>query len=297
MRNDIPKLSLMSLCRLFGITRQAYYNHRKRGVKKYLESDQILKMIRAIRVVHPRIGCRKIYSVLKEDFERMDIKIGRDKLFDLLSENQLLIRKRKRRVWTTNSYHSFRKYKNLIKGFVPYKANQLWVSDITYIRKGEVFNYLFLVTDAYSKKIVGYKLAESLHTKNAIDSLRIAIKSATRTEGLIHHSDRGIQYCSTNYVKLLQDYKIQISMTEDSDPTDNSIAERVNGILKEEYIEPLLEKSNYTFKQVIDQAVIRYNNYRPHMSCDMMTPQKAHSMEGVLRKRWKNYYKLEPTNN
>jgi len=296
MRIDNPQLGLARVCRLFGITRQAYYNYKKRTEKKYLENDQVLKMVKAIREVHPRIGCRKIYTILKDDFEHMKIKIGRDKLFDLLSDNQLLIRKRKRRIRTTNSHHSFRKYKNIIKNFIPYKANQLWVSDITYLKKGETFSYLFLITDAYSKKILGYNLAETLETKNAIISLRMAIDSSESTEGIIHHSDRGLQYCSRNYVKLLQDYKIEISMTEDSKPTDKSIAERVNGILKEEYIEPLKKSSNYDLAEVIDQAVLRYNNYRPHMSCDMMTPKQAHHSEGILRKRWKNYYPIQQVN-
>lgn len=264
---------------------------------KYLECDQILKRVREIRAIHPRIGCRKIYEMIKRDLNAAGLKIGRDKLFDILSENQMLIRKRKRRVWTTNSYHHFRKYKNLIKKFTPYSANQLWVSDITYIRNREDFSYLFLVTDAYSKKVVGYKLANTLETKHAISSLEMALNTAKRTEGLIHHSDRGIQYCSHNYVKLLQDYKAKISMTEDSKPTDNSIAERMNGILKYEYIEPLIQTTDLDLGQAVDQAIHRYNQLRPHMSCDMNTPSQAHEMTGELKKRWKNYYKLESVNN
>jgi transposase InsO family protein len=297
MRGYNSSIGLETLCGLFGITRQAYYNWINRSTKKYLEDDQVLKRVKAIRRVHPRIGCRKLYEMIKPDLDSSGIKLGRDKLFNLLSENQLLIRKRRRRVYTTNSFHSFKKYKNLIKEFIPYKAGQLWVSDITYIRNGNEFMYLFLITDAYSKKIVGYKLAYSLETKHAIESLQTALDSTKDVEGLIHHSDRGIQYCSHNYVKLLQDYKVNISMTEDSKPTDNSIAERVNGILKEEYIEPLRQATDLDLGQVVDQAILRYNQLRPHLSCDMKTPSQAHKMTGPIKKRWKNYYKLEPINN
>ena len=145
--------------------------------------------------------------------------------------------------------------------------------------------------------MVGYKLANTLETKHAINSLQMALDSTTEREELIHHSDRGIQYCSHKYVKLLQDYKAKISMTEDSNPTDNSIAERINGILKEEYIEPLRQTTKLNLGQVVDQAIHRYNQLRPHMSCDMKTPNQAHNMTGTLKKRWKNYYNLEPLNN
>ena len=291
-----PRIGIERLCGLFGLSRQAYYNYRKRSVQKYLETDQVIKLIKAVRSVHPRMGCRKIYSTIKSDLDIAGIKIGRDKMFDLMSDNELLIRKRRRKVITTNSFHSFRKYKNLIQDFVPYKANQLWVSDITYIRNGEEFMYLFLITDAYSKKVVGYKLGRTLETKHAIDSLEQALKSTKRTEGLIHHSDRGIQYCSYNYVKLLQDYKVEVSMTENSDPRENAIAERINGILKEEYIKPLKRRGGLGLSDIIDTAIYRYNQLRPHLSCDMKTPAEAHTMKGEIQKRWKNYYKKQTVN-
>jgi len=243
------------------------------------------------------MGCRKIHELLKEELVQIGIKIGRDKLFDLLSDNQLLIRRRKRRTKTTNSYHMFKKHKNLIKGFTPYQAGQLWVSDITYIRNKETFKYLFLITDAYSRKIVGHKIADSLETKHAIQSMKMAIKQASNIDGLIHHSDRGVQYCCHKYVKLLQDYKIRISMTEDSNPTDNSIAERVNGILKEEYIEPLNNTTNIMLEEIVSKAIHRYNYYRPHLSCDMKTPNEAHKLTGSIKKRWKNYYTVQNENN
>ena len=294
MKLSEPEIGIGRLCGLFGLSRQAYYSYKKRRVQTYLETDQVIKMIKSVRSVHPRMGCRKIYDIIKVDLDMAKIKIGRDKLFDLMSDNELLIRKRRRKAITTNSFHSFRRYKNLIQDFIPYQANQLWVSDITYIRNGEGFMYLFLITDAYSKKVVGYKLGRTLETKHAIDSLEQALKSAKRIEGLIHHSDRGIQYCSNNYVKLLQDYNVEISMTENSDPRENAIAERVNGILKDEYIEPLLKRSGLGLSEIIDTAIYRYNQLRPHLSCDMKTPAEAHTMKGEIQKRWKNYYRKKP---
>lgn len=291
----MPEIGIKKLCGLFGLSRQSYYDFRDRSIRKCLESDQILKKVRSVRKVHPRMGCRKIYDLIKSDLDTAGIKIGRDKLFDLMADNELLIRKRRRKARTTNSFHSFRRYKNLIKEITPYQANQIWVSDITYVRTGEDFMYLFLITDAYSKKVVGYKLARTLETKHAIMSLEQALKSTDNPEGIIHHSDRGIQYCSHSYVKLLQDYKVMISMTENSDPRENSIAERINGILKEEYIEPLKSNSELGMSEIVDTAIYRYNQLRPHMSCDMNTPVEAHVMKGELKKRWKNYYKTKPT--
>ena len=290
MRDLYPDVRVKDLCRVFGIIRQAYYIFIKRSIEEKKRQIQVIEMVKSVRVVHPRIGVRKLHSILGSEFERQGIKIGRDKLFDLLSDNQMLIRKRSRKVRTTNSYHHFHKYKNLIKDFVPYTRNQLWVSDITYVRVEEGFSYLFLITDAYSRKIVGYKLSKSLETKNALDSLMMALESNADIKGIIHHSDRGIQYCSHDYVKLCQDYGIRISMTEDGNPLDNSIAERVNGILKEEYIHELdLIKYDQMVEQV-DMIIYKYNQLRPHLSCDMKTPNESHELNGIQNRRWRNYY-------
>lgn len=290
MRSLYPSVGLQTLCGLFGLSRQAYYEFIKRSMHNKLRDEQVLLMIKSMRSVHPRMGTRKMYKVLKPEMELKGINIGRDRLFDLLSENQLLIRKRRRQVKTTNSYHHFRKYKNLIKDFTPYKSNQVWVSDITYVKTKEEFYYLFLITDAYSRKIVGYEVARDLGANHAINTLNKATKHQSNLEGLIHHSDRGVQYCSRNYVKVCQDYKIQLSMTEDGNPLDNAIAERINGILKQEYISASNPMDYISLKKCVDQAVYKYNQLRPHLSCDMITPNQAHLKTGVLKKRWKNYY-------
>lgn len=234
------------------------------------------------------MGTRKIHHLMKTDLEKLDIKMGRDALFDLMAFNGLLVKKRRRKHITTNSNHMYRKYPNIIKGIEPDRPNQIWVSDITYIRTDQGFKYLFLITDAYSKKIVGYRLAKTLDAAHAVNSLQDAIRKTSKPiSGLIHHSDRGIQYCCKDYIKVLNDHNIGISMTENSDPLENSIAERVNGILKDEYLH---KYDNLTITQ-LEVAIEMYNNKRPHLSCDMITPEIAHLGSGKLKRRWKNYYK------
>jgi putative transposase len=229
--------------------------------------------------------------VLLNDFiKQHKIKIGRDALFDLLREHNLLTRKRKRAVQTTFSKHGYQKYSNLIKQYEPLAANLLWVSDITYICLEESFAYLSLITDAYSRKIVGFYLAPTLEAVECINALQRAIDGCPDCSQLVHHSDRGIQYCSIAYVDLLKRHRIKISMTENGDPLENAIAERVNGILKEELL-----KQKYpdfeTARKEVARAIVIYNALRPHSSCDMLTPQIAHLQTGKLKKHWKNYYK------
>jgi len=234
------------------------------------------------------MGTRKIYHLIKPDLESTGIKMGRDALFDMMDANNLKVTKRKRRHITTNSNHVFKKYRNLIKDVEPNAPNQIWVSDITYIRSGEKFLYLFLITDAYSKKIMGCKLADTLDSSHGVNSLQDAINNTCKPiTGLIHHSDRGIQYCSKEYIKVLQENNIKISMTENGDPLENPVAERVNGILKDEYLN---QYQNLTTLQ-LEKSIEKYNMKRPHLSCDMLTPELAHHGSGELKRRWKNYYK------
>jgi transposase InsO family protein len=203
------------------------------------------------------------------------------------------VRKRKRsRPQTTFSSHWLRKYSNLIIGLVPQAANQLWVSDITYIQLEEGFAYLSLITDAYSHKLVGFYLSQDLSAGGCIRALEMALKNNPVRQGLIHHSDRGLQYCSYGYVKRLQEHSIAISMTQKGDPLENALAERVNGILKDE----LLETTYATFSQAqvaVATAISIYNHQRPHSSVDMLTPVEAHTKTGALKKHWKNYYAIK----
>jgi len=204
MKYCYPRIGLGRISGLFGITRQGYYNWVNTLRASAIQDELVLNLVRDIRKDHPKMGVRKLHYLLKDDFQRIGMKMGRDALFDLLAANNLLIIKRKRRVKTTNSFHRFRKYPNLIKEVEPVKANQVWVSDVTYIRHKDRFKYLFLITDAYSKKVVSYSLADNLDTKHAVKALQDAIKDSSQAiSGLIHHSDRGIQYCSNQYVELL----------------------------------------------------------------------------------------------
>lgn len=288
MKEAYSHVGLERICRLFGISRQGYYSWLKSITASIIQDELILQLVLEQRKDHPKMGVRKLHHLLQTDFERLRIKIGRDGLFDLLSAYNLLIVKRKRRVNTTHSNHRFRKYPNLIKGLEPEKANQLWVSDITYIRQKDSFKYLFLITDAYSKKIVGYALSDSLDSKHAVKALQDAIRfNCQPIAGLIHHSDRGIQYCSSAYIDILKEHSIEVSMTENGDPRENAIAERVNGILKDEYLNQYQELTLFQ----LDNTIKKYNEIRPHLSCNMLTPQKAHRLKGTLKRKWKNYYK------
>lgn len=237
------------------------------------------------------MGGRKLYELLGPFMLEHQIKMGRDALFDLLAANHLLVRRRKRRVHTTNSFHWLRKYPNLAKGFVPVKANQLWVSDITYWKTRTGFLYISLITDAFSHKIVGCQVAGTLEAVACVKALEMAIKDQNQPiEGLIHHSDRGIQYCSSGYVKLLQDNNIQISMTENGDPLENAIAERINGIIKEEYLDFYQVNNLAEAEGLLKQVVRLYNDERPHMSIGNLVPSQVHLTNQKTEKLWKNYY-------
>lgn len=237
------------------------------------------------------MGGRKLYALLHTPLRQQGINLGRDAFFDLLRDSGLLIRKRRRKTITTWSKHPFRKYRNLIKNYLPTQPNQLWVSDITYLKTQQGFVYLSLITDAYSRKIVGYDLSDNLESVNALYALQMAIHSTTEPlHNLIHHSDRGIQYCCHDYVRLLQRHHIQISMTENGDPLENAIAERINGIIKNEYLlqQPLLNKQQVM--PLLKQAVVAYNQHRPHLSCNMYPPNEIHQQHQQPKKLWKTYY-------
>lgn len=294
MKTNFHHIGLARLCGWFGITRQAYYQESWKKMEVSIETEVLLQEVRKIRKDHKRIGTRKLYEMLTPVMMEHPIKMGRDKLFDLLSVHHLLIRRRRRNIRTTFSNHWLRKYPNLIRDFVPTAPNQLWVSDITYWKVGNLNVYITFITDAYSHRIVGYNLAESLEAMESIKALQMALSAlgAERHLNLIHHSDRGLQYCSAAYVKLLIDSSIQISMTESGDPLENPVAERVNGILKEEYLDPEQIDSAKEAIAYLHKAIRLYNNKRPHMSISNYTPDAIHhATEPIKVKRlWKNYY-------
>ena len=277
---------------LLGYSRQSYYQGIKFIQQKAYEADIVIDEVLRYRKHQKRLGTRKLLHEMQGFLEAHNFQIGRDAMFNLLAERGLLITKRKRRgCITTLSKHRFKKYPNIIKGFIPIAPNQLWVSDITYIHLSDDFAYLSLITDAYSHKIVGFYLSEDLSAKGPLKALKMALTGNTDCENLIHHSDRGVQYCCDEYVKLLQSNNFKISMTENGDPLENPLAERVNGILKSE----LLEEVFVDFKiaqQAIAVACSTYNHLRPHGSIDNLKPIEAHQRTGELNKRWKNYYQI-----
>jgi transposase InsO family protein len=289
---NYPNLHIRQLEGALGFSRQGYYQYWQRQAGQINNDEAILGLVKKVRKDHPRMGGKKLYELIKEEMIGKGIKTGRDLLFDLLAANRLLIRRRRRRVRTTFSGHPYRKYPNLIKELVVERPNQLWVSDITYWFTQCGCLYISFVTDAYSKRIMGYCVAPTLEAVHCKTALQMALKKINRRTAreLIHHSDRGIQYGSALYIGLLDAYHAQISMTETGDPLENAIAERVNGIIKNEY---LAHRSVYSLAQaelVLEQAVFLYNYKRPHLSCDMLVPDQAHQGEGKLKRRWKNYY-------
>jgi transposase InsO family protein len=229
---------------------------------------------------------------MQEFLKAHQFQIGRDAMFDLLSEHGLSVTGRKRKgSVTTFSGHRFKKYPNIIKGFIPNAPNQLWVSDITYIHLKDGFAYLSLITDAYSHKIVGFYLSKDLSAKGSLKALRMALDYNPIITNLIHHSDRGVQYCSDDYVKLLNENNIGISMTEKGDPLENALAERVNGILKTELLDEVFSDFK-TAQQAVAIACSTYNHLRPHGSIKNLKPFEAHQKTGELPKLWKNYYQI-----
>jgi putative transposase len=285
------------LCSLFGITRQAYYQYFWRESDYQIEEELLIQEVRSIRKRQPMIGTRKLYGMLEVFMVKHQIKVGRDALFDLLARNGLLVRRKKRKVQTTFSAHWLRKYPNLIKGIEPTKPNQIWVADITYLETDIGFVYISLITDAYSRKIVGYHVADNLLAVSSVEALRMALTNMPKDlENLIHHSDRGIQYCSQEYVNVLQDYQVKISMTQNGDPLENAIAERVNGILKNELLPNVKVKNLEHAQKLLKEIVLIYNDERPHMSIALLTPNQAHQLDGKLKRYWKNYYNKSTVN-
>ena len=272
-----------------GYSPQAYHKHNKKQLIEHCNEGLILHEIDAIRKHQPRCGGRKLFIMLQPFFVQHNIHIGRDKFFDLLKRNKLLIRKTKRNVYTTMSKHHYYRYPNLAKGFSPIKAHELWVADITYIPLKERFAYLFLITDAYSRKIVGFHVSDDMKVSSAAVALKQALAQKPTETIVIHHSDRGIQYCSNEYVSLLNEHNAMISMTESGDPLENAIAERVNGILKTELI-----SSSYSDIHAasvhISRCITIYNHRRRHSSLNWQLPAIVHEQKGPQIRRWKNYY-------
>jgi len=278
------------LCELFGMSRQAYYQRSKYNYKEEVKSEILLQLIEKQRQLMPRIGGKKLLKLIGPNLPE-ELQIGRDSFFDFLRERGLLVRKRLNRVRTTYSNHWLHKYSNLVKEFTPNKPHQLLVSDITYMVTMEGFGYLSLITDAYSRKITGWELGETLEARHTVKALKMALKQLPKgVRDMIHHSDHGVQYCCDEYVKILRKNNFKISMTENGDPRENAIAERVNGILKDEWLNQMKLVSIQDASRQLEKIIRIYNEQRPHLSLDMNTPEYARNQASELKKRWKNYY-------
>ena len=280
---------------MFGFTRQAYWKSRSSMAVEAMDDTALLSEIRGLRREMPRIGVRKLKVLL---YQRGH-DVGRDRLFSLLKDAGMLVSRKRYKVRTTDSRHWMRKWDNLIRDVVPVCMNQIWVSDITYVEmkwgKQGQWMYLSLITDAYTHEIVGYALHDTLDTAGPLRALEMAVGKfpAGTLSGLIHHSDRGAQYCSKEYVSTLQKNGIRVSMTENGDPYENAIAERTNGILKTEWLYHEVLRGPIAAQKRIDEIIYTYNHLRPHMSIGNLTPEEARSMKGEASKLWKNYFALK----
>jgi putative transposase len=281
LRGTRKHYSIDHLCAAFGYTRQAWYNQIKRSELRVFQEHIVLERIREIRTQLPKTGCIKLHKALNNGFlQTLGLTMGRDAVFDLMRAQGMLVKVKRRYVRTTNSFHRFKIHPDLVQRQAANQAEQIWVSDITYIRVGLRFGFLSLVTDAYSRKIMGYCLCENLKVRGCIQALNKAIKARIYPKrGLIHHSDRGTQYCCDEYIQCLNKHGLLISMTQTGSPYDNAIAERMNGILKMEFD---LGKTFNSFSQAtacVDQAVANYNSLRLHASCGYRTPEQTHLNE------------------
>lgn len=263
---------------MLGYSRQAYYKQVRSRSEWLIKSQKILASVQEIRQELPKTGTIKILEHCQANWKKQGIKIGRDKTFNLLRERGLLQRKHRRsKPQTTWSNHWLRKHPDLTKHTTFTEPNQLWVSDITYLELGEYWCYLFLITDAVSRKIVGYEVSRRLDTSSALKALQMAIDQNPVTDGLIHHSDRGIQYCSHSYIKKLGKYNVSVSMTQTGSPYDNAIAERINGIMKNELIYPFGKLHDIQHAKIrVQKAVVKYNEMRLHQSIGYKTPESVH---------------------
>jgi len=264
------------LCRCAGFSKSGYYKRLQHTERQEITADKVVSLVTGLRYHLPRLDGKKLYSKLFAELQMIG-KIGRDKFFDILRLHHLLVKRKRSYSRTTNSYHHFRKYGNLFKTIKLSRPNECWVADITYLRTRQGFVYLFLLTDAYSRKIVGWDVSNSLSIEGGINCLKMALRQRDKSLPLMHHSDRGIQYCATDYVSILKKNGISISMTEENHCYENALAERINGILKDEFLLDATFKDQKQCRKSVAQAINIYNEHRPHWSLSLQTPEKIHA--------------------
>jgi putative transposase len=275
-------------CRYIGLSRQAYYQGQQRHAQREGRAQTVVQLVRDRRVRQPRLGTRKLHHLLRQPLAQAGVRLGRDAMFDVLRNAGMLVAPRRAYHKTTDSHHRFRRHPNLLKaGEHQVRASaceQVWVADITYLPTADKFVYLSLVTDAYSRKIVGWHVHDSLQTEPVAQALKMALRTRQSRQALVHHSDRGIQYCSTYYQDIHRRHGLRCSMTDGYDCYQNALAERVNGTLKGEFL--LQRPANLEqARRMVGESVRIYNAERPHLSLKMQTPDTVHraSLAGLCR--------------
>lgn len=271
-QGPVKGVSVQGLCRLEGVVRQGYYRGRRQRQRQALAEETILEAVRAERRMQPRVGTRKLQDLL----QRQGLRIGRDRLFELLRTRQLLVEPKRGKVRTTYHDPALPVYRNLLYHLEPTQPHQVWVSDLTYIDTDEGFLFLSLITDLYSRRIVGWNAGDDAQASESVKALRLALASLPAGRWPIHHSDRGSQYCCHDYVAVLQEHDLPISMTEQNHCYENSYAERVNGILKNEFHLDHTFRNRAQARTAIAQAIHTYNTRRPHLSLHLRTPDGVH---------------------
>jgi len=270
------KISITKLCEKIEMSRQNYYKAKTKRAHREVDADLIEELVRVERAVQPRLGGKKLHRLLAPELEKADLRIGRDRFFKVLGERGLLLEPLPKAPKTTNSRHSLPVFRNLLADMQLTGPNQAWVSDITYIRTDDGFLYLSLITDAWSRKIVGFHGGDTLETEGCLIALEKAVKDLADGFFPVHHSDRGSQYCSHVYTGKLREYGLGVSMTEEMHCYENAKAERVNGILKQEYFLGGCFRTKPQAIAAIEQAVWLYNTRRPHLALNYETPSAAH---------------------
>ena len=285
------------LCRLFGKSWQAYYQHKDTLSKQLLTEEMVVQFVQEIRAFDPGIGGEKLHTMYLNRFgQGYEYMVGRDKMESIISRNNLNIRISRRKPRTTDSTHGLPTYPNLVKDLILDHKNQVWVTDITYIpiwmSDSEYrFCYLSMISDCYTKEILSWQVGETLEAWHSVECLQKAIETLPNdgSINLIHHSDRGVQYVSAAYTSVLYEAGIRISMTESGDPKDNAIAERLNNTIKNELFKDIKFHSIDEVIRAMEKAVEFFNNERPHMSLDNMTPRQAATYQGKINKKWVSY--------
>ncbi|MFM5345693.1 IS3-like element ISAs31 family transposase, partial [Aeromonas veronii] len=277
-QRQVERLTIVRACLFLGISRQAYYKRNRVADERHAQGLQVVRFVRQVRLRQPRVGTRKLHYLLQGQ-DDVGLKVGRDRLFRILAEHRLLVPPRRAYHKTTHSFHRFYRHPNLLKAgpeqVTPVAPEQVWVADITYLpaRSGPL--YLSLVTDAYSRKIVGHHVHEGMHAESVAMAFKKALKQRRGGGELIHHSDRGVQYCSGLYQSLHERYGVKCSMTDGYDCYQNALAERVNGILKGELL--LQSPQDLTqAREMVREAVDIYNAERPHHALKYRTPDAVH---------------------